>query len=87
MIFEFKTRNCASKSRNCINDKFCRNVAWGLAVNHGGGYSFRLCPRSPSAPLTEECFQRNPLAFVGNTTDIVGPHGEVRVPIYMPTFF
>ena len=51
-------------------------VAWGLAVNHGGGYSYRLCPRS-SEPLTEACFQRTPLAFVGNTTDIVGSSGEV----------
>ena len=39
--------------------------------------SYRLCPRSSSAPLTEECFQRHPLAFVGNTTDIVGATGEV----------
>ena len=47
----------------------------GLAVNHGGGYSYRLCPRS--ANLTEQCFQRTPLAFVGNTSDLVGPSGEV----------
>jgi hypothetical protein len=41
--------------------------------------SYRLCPRprSPSEPLTEACFQRTPLAFVGNTTDLVGPAGEV----------
>jgi hypothetical protein len=51
------------------------SVAWGLAVNHGGGYSYRLCPRSE--PLTEACFQQHPLAFVGNTSDIVGAHGEV----------
>ena len=56
-------------------------VAWGLAVNHGGGYSYRLCPRLPSVPLTEACFQRNVLAFVGNTTDIVGARGEVLYTI------
>merc|ERR1711977_535144 len=28
-------------------------VAWGPRYNHGGGYSYRLCPRSE--PLTEEC--------------------------------
>ncbi|MBS90668.1 MAG: hypothetical protein CMN64_22860 [Sphingobium sp.] len=36
-------------------------VSWGIAANHGGGYQYRLCPKS--APLTEECFQRMPLAF------------------------
>ena len=45
-------------------------VAWGLAVNHGGGYSYRLC--KADAPLTEDCFQQTPLRFVGNTSDIVG---------------
>jgi len=55
-------------------------VAWGLAVNHGGGYSFRLCPKT-SAGLTEECFQRTPLAFAGNSTVIVGWHGEVLYTI------
>ena len=40
-------------------------------------YSYRLCQRVPSVALTEECFQRHPLAFVGNTTDIVGAEGEV----------
>jgi len=39
-------------------------VSWNLAANHGGGYSYRLCPAS-SEPLTEACFQRTPLAFVG----------------------
>jgi len=40
-------------------------VAWGIQANHGGGYQYRLCPASE--PLSEECFQRTPLAFVGNT--------------------
>ena len=54
-------------------------VAWGLAVNHGGGYSYRLCPAGEA--LTEACFQRTPLAFVGNTSDIVGPRGETLYTI------
>jgi hypothetical protein len=54
-------------------------VAWGLAVNHGGGYMYRLCPAGEA--LTEACFQRTPLAFVGNTSDIVGPHGETLYTI------
>ncbi|CAE7354429.1 unnamed protein product [Symbiodinium sp. CCMP2592] len=40
-------------------------VAWGIAANHGGGYQYRLCPAGMEA-LTEECFQRKPLEFVGD---------------------
>lgn len=36
-------------------------VAWGIRYNHGGGYQYRLCPASE--PLTEDCFQKMPLAF------------------------
>ena len=51
-------------------------VAWGIKANHGGGYSYRLCRRggsdggsegSSDGGLSEECFQRTPLAFVGDT--------------------
>jgi len=38
-------------------------VAWTLQANHGGGYSYRLCPAS--SPLTEACFQLTPLSFAG----------------------
>merc|ERR1712107_823030 len=38
--------------------------SWSLYANHGGGYSYRLCPRSSN--LTEECFQQHHLQFVGN---------------------
>ena len=38
-------------------------VSWTMRANHGGGYSYRICPRG--APLTEACFQRTPLNFVG----------------------
>eukprot|EP00658_Telonema_sp_P-2_P085549 TRINITY_DN977_c0_g2_i1.p1 TRINITY_DN977_c0_g2~~TRINITY_DN977_c0_g2_i1.p1 ORF type:complete len:373 (+),score=31.12 TRINITY_DN977_c0_g2_i1:132-1250(+) len=38
-------------------------TVWGLRANHGGGFQWRLCPLS--ANLTEECFQRMPLPFVG----------------------
>lgn len=41
---------------------------WGIAANHGGGYLYRLCPQpADSMELTEECFQRTPLRFVGDT--------------------
>jgi len=38
-------------------------VAWSVLANHGGGYQYRLCPASEA--LTEECFHRMPLPFVG----------------------
>jgi hypothetical protein len=34
---------------------------WQQSANHGGGYQYRLCPASE--PLTEACFQKQPLAF------------------------
>jgi len=40
------------------------DVAWTLQANHGGGYSYRLCPLE--SELTEECFKQTPLPFVGN---------------------
>ena len=39
------------------------NVSWSITANHGGGYQYRLCPKSEN--LTEECFQKMPLEFVG----------------------
>lgn len=44
-------------------------VAWGIEANHGGGYQYRLCrkqDRQQNSDLTEECFQANPLSFVGD---------------------
>jgi len=41
-----------------------QEVSWSIYANHGGGYSYRLCPKSSN--LTEDCFQRHPLQFVGN---------------------
>jgi hypothetical protein len=34
-------------------------------ATHGGGYQYRLCPLE--ANLTEECMQRTPMAFAGNS--------------------
>lgn len=36
---------------------------WSVRANHGGGYSYRLCPLN--SPLTEACFQSHPLDFAG----------------------
>lgn len=43
-------------------------VATTVYINHGGGWSWRLCPKS--APLTEECFQQTYLRFVGDSSVI-----------------
>jgi len=47
------------------------DVAWAIAANHGGGYYYRLCKKSEG--ISEECFQRTPLKFAGNTSFIVNP--------------
>merc|ERR1712179_73069 len=41
---------------------------WGMAANHGGGYSYRLCkiPEEGVSGLTEECFQKTPLKFASD---------------------
>ena len=40
-------------------------VAFGLSINHGGGYQYRICPKTEN--ITEACFQKMPLAFATNT--------------------
>lgn len=40
------------------------DVSWAIVANHGGGYQYRLCPKTSAQ--TEECFQRTPLEFVGD---------------------
>merc|ERR1712186_38331 len=49
-------------------------VAWAIAANHGGGYHYRLCKKSDG--ISEECFQRTPLKFAGNTSFIIQPDGS-----------
>jgi len=43
-------------------------VGWGLSAQHGGGYSYRLCPKGST--LTEECFQSNTLTFATSNSTI-----------------
>merc|ERR1719330_294487 len=53
-------------------------VEWGMWANHGGGYQYRLCPKSE--PLTEECFQRMPLPFAGATQKLrLGDGRELEI--------
>ena len=39
-------------------------VGWMVGSNHGGGYVYSLCPANES--LTEACFQKTTLPFVGD---------------------
>eukprot|EP00928_Gymnodinium_smaydae_P057979 TRINITY_DN41202_c0_g1_i1.p1 TRINITY_DN41202_c0_g1~~TRINITY_DN41202_c0_g1_i1.p1 ORF type:complete len:381 (+),score=39.91 TRINITY_DN41202_c0_g1_i1:46-1188(+) len=50
-------------------------VTWQVENNHGGGYSWRLCPADE--PLTEACFQRHQLDFVQDGQGIVFKNGTV----------
>ena len=40
-------------------------VAWTIQANHGGGYSYRLCPANGT--LDEACFNEHPLKMVGQS--------------------
>eukprot|EP00756_Hemistasia_phaeocysticola_P013678 Hpha_TRINITY_DN15295_c2_g4::TRINITY_DN15295_c2_g4_i2::g.68426::m.68426 len=51
-------------------------VTWSIRNNHGGGYSYRLCPLPDDfRELSEACFQANPLDFVEDEQAIVFPNG------------
>lgn len=55
-------------------------VANAMYVNHGGGWSYRLCPKSEAA--TESCFQSNQLKFVGSDAKARFTDGrEVSIPM------
>lgn len=43
-----------------------QEVAWSIRANHGGGYAYRLCPKTGN--LTEECFQAHHLEFPTNVS-------------------
>lgn len=40
-------------------------VSWTLQANHGGGYSYRLCPANMD--LNEDCFNQHPVSMVGQS--------------------
>ena len=56
-------------------------VSWQVRNNHGGGYSYRLCPATE--PLTEACFQRYPLNFQASLSTLSFTDGS-RIS-YKPT--
>ena len=49
-------------------------VQWQVRNNHGGGYSYRLCPAD--SPLTEECFKKHQLDFVPDKAALLWPDGS-----------
>jgi hypothetical protein len=58
-------------------------VTWNIDFNHGGGYSYRLCPANE--PLTEECFQRHHLEFLLDKQELLLPNGS-RLMVPNPVF-
>ena len=54
-------------------------VAFAIVANHGGGYSYRLCPLDSA--LNEECFQNGHLKFSGDTQQILAPNGTVLAEV------
>jgi len=57
-------------------------VGWALSAQHGGGYSYRLCPKSLA--LTEACFQAHHLSFANKNTT-VRYHDGSRKDFQIPT--
>ena len=56
-------------------------VTFQISNNHGGGYSYRLCPRGATTQeLSEACFQAHPLDFVVEKQAIYHTNGTL-VPI------
>lgn len=62
-----------------------QEVAFALLANHGGGYSWRLCKNE--GLVNEECFQRTPMRFVSNVSEV--QYGDKLVwetPLVLPRF-
>jgi len=61
-----------------------QEVAWSIFANKGGGYAYRLCPKSSAhdGALSEECFQSGHLKFASNLSWIqYGSNESSRTPI------
>eukprot|EP00041_Stephanoeca_diplocostata_P014358 m.260040 g.260040 ORF g.260040 m.260040 type:complete len:375 (-) comp19673_c0_seq1:330-1454(-) len=55
-------------------------VGWMVGANHGGGYHYSLCPTG--TPLTEDCFNKLPLSYVGSNHTIryLDGRAELQIP-------
>ncbi len=57
-------------------------VASSLWKNHGGGWSFRLCPKGPKESMTEACFAMGALQFVEDIAVVQYVDGtNVTIPV------
>merc|ERR1719379_48213 len=56
-------------------------LSFYLVVNHGGGYQYRVCPKTASQ-MNEACFEANPLQFVDDN-HLVTMDGQ-NEPIVIP---
>jgi len=56
------------------------NASWYIAFNHGGGYKYRICPKSEE--LTESCFQKpeHQLEFASNEHIVLFKEGPQSIP-------
>jgi len=57
-------------------------VGWALSAQHGGGYTYRLCPKSES--LNEACFQSHPLSFAAKNSTVRyhdGSKQDFQIPV------
>jgi hypothetical protein len=67
-------------------------VGWALSAQHGGGYSYRLCPKSQfgkDPQAIERCFQSNHLKFASSNSTIHfddNSHADISITgkIYTP---
>ena len=57
-------------------------AGFGFQVNHGGGYSYRVCPAGE--PLTEACFQRHVLSFASAQHTIKWPLLPAKPDVQIP---
>lgn len=63
-----------------------QEVKFSIAANHGGGHQYRLCKLSKlfDGSMDEDCFQANPMAFVGNTSWFEYTSNESTTPTRVP---
>ena len=70
-----------SLNRTVVRAGGVLEAGFGFEVNHGGGFSYRLCPADQQ--LDEACFAATPLAFATDTHTIEWVDGS-RPPITIP---
>jgi len=54
------------------------NVSWYIAFNHGGGYRYRLCPKTEE--LSEACFADHQLDFASKEHIVLFKDGPAAIP-------